>query len=76
MKDEGLALVRKRLIDKVANKMQDKNVSHKNKYCIFYICREKGHLSMVVPLVTLLSSTHQFIQICLGGPKMTLVLER
>ncbi|XP_066344338.1 uncharacterized protein [Miscanthus floridulus] len=38
MKDEGLASSRKRLISKVANKKQDKNMSYKNKHHICYTC--------------------------------------
>jgi hypothetical protein len=50
MKDEGLASARKRLIDKEANKKQDKKMSCKIKYHICYTCREKGHLSMDCPM--------------------------
>jgi hypothetical protein len=38
MKDEGLASSRKRLIDKEANKKQDKKISCKNKHRICYTC--------------------------------------
>jgi hypothetical protein len=48
MKDEGLS--RKRLINKEANKKQDKKISCKNKHCICYTCRGKGHLSMDCPM--------------------------
>jgi hypothetical protein len=50
MKDEGLASSRNRLIDKEANKKQDKKISCKNKHRICYTCREKGHLSMDCPM--------------------------
>ena len=46
MKHEGLASSRKRLIDKEANKKQEKKISCKNKHRICYTCRGKGHLSM------------------------------
>ena len=50
MKDEGLTSSRKRLIDKEANKKQEKKISCKNKHRICYTCREKGHLSMDCPM--------------------------
>ena len=50
MKHEGLASSRKRLIDKEANKKQEKNISCKNKHRICNTCREKGHLSMDCPM--------------------------
>jgi hypothetical protein len=50
MKDEGLASARKRLIDKEANKKQDKKMSCKIKRRICYTCQEKGHLSMDCPM--------------------------
>ena len=50
MKDEGLSSSRKRLIDKEANKKQEKKISCKNKHRICYTCREKGNLSMDCPM--------------------------
>jgi hypothetical protein len=50
MKDEGLASTRKRLIDKEANKKQDKKMSYKIKHYICYTCRGKGRLSMDCPM--------------------------
>ena len=50
MKDEGLTLSRKRLIDKEANKKQEKKISCKNKHSICYTCQGKGHLSMDCPM--------------------------
>jgi len=38
MKGEGLALARKRLIHKVANKKQDKNMSCENRHHTCYTC--------------------------------------
>ena len=41
-----MASSRKRLVNKVANNKQDKNMSCKNKHHTCYTCREKGHLSI------------------------------
>jgi hypothetical protein len=50
MKGEGLALARKRFIDKEANKKQDKKMSCKIKHHICYTCLGKEHLSMDCPM--------------------------
>ena len=50
MKDKGLASSRMRLINKEANKKQEKKISCKNKHRICYTCREKGYLSMDYPM--------------------------
>jgi hypothetical protein len=50
MKDEGFASWIKRLINKDANKKQDKKISCKNKHRICYICQGKRHLSMDCPM--------------------------
>jgi hypothetical protein len=50
MKDEGLTSSRKKLIDKEANKKQDKNISCKNKHRICYTCQGKGRISMDCPM--------------------------
>ena len=49
-KSEGLVSSRKKLIDKEANKKQEKKISCKNKHRICYTCRGKGHLSMDYPM--------------------------
>jgi hypothetical protein len=69
MKNQDLARSRKMIIKKDESKRQ---MHCKDKHHICYNCREKGHLFKV----KLLNLTYQYIQICLGDPNLTLVLER
>ena len=69
MNNQDLALSRKMTIKKDESKRQ---MHCKDKHRICYNCREKGHLFKV----KLLNLTYQYIQICLGDPNLTLVLER
>ena len=48
-KSEGLSSSTKRLFSKVASKIQEKK-ANKNKSCLCYTCRGKGHLSMDCPI--------------------------
>jgi hypothetical protein len=73
MKNQDLARSRKMTIKKDENKRQ---MHCKDKHRICYNCREKVIYSRFVQRVKFLSLTCQYIQICLGDPNLTLVLER
>jgi hypothetical protein len=73
MKNQDLAQSRKMTIKKDESKRQ---MHCKDKHHICYNCREKVIYSRFVQWVKLLSLIWQYIQICLGDPSLTLVLER
>jgi hypothetical protein len=69
VKDEGLTSSRKRLIDKEANKKQDKKMSYKIKRRICYTCQGKGHLSMDYPMGNTPKLNSSFVSNLLRRPK-------
>jgi hypothetical protein len=73
MKNQDLARSRKMTIKKDESKKQ---MHCRDKHHICYNCPEKVIYSRFVQRVKLLCLTCQFIQICLGDPNLTIVLER
>jgi hypothetical protein len=73
LKNQDRARSRKMTIKKDESKRQ---MHCKDKHRICYNCREKVIYSRFVQRVKLLNLTCQYIQICLGDPNFTLVLER
>jgi hypothetical protein len=73
MKNQDLALSRKMIIKKMKGK--DKRIA-RTSTTFPIIAVKKVIYSRFVQRVKLLSLTYQYVQICLGDPNLTLVLER